>query len=160
MTIVPDKQTAISSRIEYTNAERSRLGHRLFRRQILHDGHFCPVVVCGFRAAGTRNWVWQCWHFTTLPRSSSMTLRNLRQRRFGQINWTVIRSLSRLLSVDTLLIIHLIGEKSVGVINFESTFATRLPSFSDSALAAFQSASSTKSFHAFSRASLLGYARM
>jgi len=50
-------------------------------------GHF-PVLpaISGFRSMpGTRNGVWQCWHFTSFPRTSSGTERNLRQRRFGQI---------------------------------------------------------------------------
>ena len=39
-----------------------------------------------FDESGTRNSVWQLWHFTSFPRTSSGTERNLRQRRFGQIN--------------------------------------------------------------------------
>jgi hypothetical protein len=37
-------------------------------------------------ASGTRKLVWQFWHFTSLPRTSSGTDRNLRHRRLGQIN--------------------------------------------------------------------------
>src|SRR4029079_15828413 len=33
--------------------------------------------------SGTRNMVWQCWHLTRRPRTSSGTDRNFRQRRFG-----------------------------------------------------------------------------
>ncbi len=42
---------------------------------------------------GTRNTVWQCWHFTSLPRTSSGTDRNFRHRRFGQIIWTAMQHL-------------------------------------------------------------------
>ena len=122
--------------------------------------YFGPDAGCGFLASGTRNCVWQCWHLTSFPRTSSVTLRNFRQRRFGQISWTVIPGISRLLSADASSNVYLIGEKSVGVINLESTLETSTPSFSDSALAFCQSVSSENSFHAFSRASRLGYAKM
>src|SRR5687767_12264558 len=39
------------------------------------------------RISGTRNIVWQNWHLTSFPRTSSGTERIFRQRRLGQINW-------------------------------------------------------------------------
>src|SRR2546423_14249074 len=50
-------------------------------------------------ASGPRNIVWQCWHFTSLPRTSSGTERILRQRRFGQMSWQGIAGVSDDLSV-------------------------------------------------------------
>ena len=40
--------------------------------------------------AGTRNIVWQYWHFTSFPRTSEETERILRHLRLGQSNWTDI----------------------------------------------------------------------
>jgi hypothetical protein len=42
-------------------------------------------AVAGFMS-GTRNIVWQCWHFTNFPRTSSGTERIFRQRKFGQMS--------------------------------------------------------------------------
>src|SRR5688500_12280199 len=42
--------------------------------------------------SGTRNIVWQNWHFTRRPRTSSGTDRIFRQRRLGQLNWQGIGS--------------------------------------------------------------------
>jgi hypothetical protein len=39
-----------------------------------------------FLASGTRKFVWQYWHLTSFPRTSSGTIRIFRQRRLGQIN--------------------------------------------------------------------------
>src|SRR5687767_9879284 len=55
------------------------------------EGHFDgPDEVAagtGFLAdSGTRNSVWQLWHLTSFPRTSSGTDRNFRHRRLGQIN--------------------------------------------------------------------------
>ena len=48
---------------------------------------------CFFPASGTRNMVWQCWHLTSLPRTSSETVNSRRHRRFGQSSWTGIYGL-------------------------------------------------------------------
>ena len=40
----------------------------------------------GRLASGTRNIVWQCWHLTSFPRTSSGTERIFRHLMFGQIN--------------------------------------------------------------------------
>ena len=46
-----------------------------------------PAPTASWRlASGTRNIVWQCWHFTSFPRTSSGTDRIFRQRRLGQIS--------------------------------------------------------------------------
>src|SRR5436305_12430845 len=45
----------------------------------------------GFLPSGTRNIVWQYWHLTSFPRTSSGTERILRQRRFGQMSWHGIK---------------------------------------------------------------------
>lgn len=48
---------------------------------------------CFFPASGTRNMVWQCWHLTSLPRTSSETVNSRRHRRLGQSSWTGIYGL-------------------------------------------------------------------
>lgn len=55
------------------------------------DRYFAAPAVAapeaaGLRASGTRKLVWQNWHLTSLPRTSSGTDSILRQRRLGQIN--------------------------------------------------------------------------
>ena len=40
----------------------------------------------GVLEPGTRNCVWQCWHLTILPRTSSGTTSSLRHLRLGQIS--------------------------------------------------------------------------
>src|SRR5437016_6158469 len=54
------------------------------------DGDLNYLAGDAVLGAGTRNCVWQCWHLTILPRTSSGTTSSLRHLRLGQISWTAI----------------------------------------------------------------------
>lgn len=51
------------------------------------------AATCFLDDSGTRSIVWQCWHLTSLPRTSSDTLSSRRHRRLGQSSWTGIYGL-------------------------------------------------------------------
>src|SRR4051812_21916678 len=66
----------------------TRMPAPLFKRELDYLRRYLAGV--GVLDSGTRNWVWQCWHLTILPRTSAGTTSSLRHLRLGQISWTAI----------------------------------------------------------------------
>lgn len=86
---------------------RAEEGFRAARRSWARAPYLAdfPAVVeagSGFFASGTRSRVWQCWHRTSFPRTSSGTVRNFRQVRLGQSNCTGIAASPPRLSATTI----------------------------------------------------------
>src|SRR2546421_6130684 len=69
---------------------RRRTTGRAARARASVESELAYLAGAGVLEPGTRNWVWQCWHLTILPRTSSGTTSSLRHLRLGQISWTAI----------------------------------------------------------------------